>query len=342
MKGILRRAGWAPRLRILPGQQPALGTCFPVSPSLPHHPHFCQPPFTWLCPGAFWDPLGVRRPGFSLGGSQRMPAAGVRGAEGVWGLVTRGLGNKDTKGSVSVRKLLGSLSPPSRPLFMLLPLPRIPFCLLPPPKFRPVSQIWLMSQETQRSQQHGIPEVSPCSLTSLTPHLSLGRMVQITHLAHIGRLPGGSDSLCRGRRTAQGVWGWGGLWALNLTSLTLLNANYYSLLPLSLSPLQVSLTWSRTPTTCKRPLTSREPTCTPCAVLQRRSVWPGKEMRMKRGQSPGVTQNLCSWQPGCLQAARPWPLHRWALPAPRQSGGEGNESDPAFLYTSLYEELNGI
>lgn len=161
MKGILRRAGWAPRLRILPGQQPALGTCFPVSPSLPHHSHFCQPAFTWLCPGAFWDPLGVRSPGFSLGGSQRMPAAGVRRAEGVWGLVTRGLGNKDTKGSVSVRKLLGSLSPPSRPLFMLLPLPRIPFCLLLLSKFHPVSQIWLMSQETQRSQQHGIPEVSP-------------------------------------------------------------------------------------------------------------------------------------------------------------------------------------
>lgn len=100
MKGILRRAGWAPRLRILPSQQPALGTCFPVSPSLSHHPHFCQPAFTWLCPGAFWDPLGVRSPGFSLGGSQRMPAAGVRGAEGVWGLVARGLGNKDTKGSV--------------------------------------------------------------------------------------------------------------------------------------------------------------------------------------------------------------------------------------------------
>lgn len=137
-----------------------------------------------------------------------------------------------TPRGVSVRKLLGSRSPPSRPLFMLLLLPSIPFCLLLLSKFHPVSQIWLMSQETQRSQQHGIPEVSPCPLASLTPHLSLGRTVQITHLAHAGRFPGGSDSLCRGRRTAQGVWGWRGLWALHLTSLTLLNANHSSLLPL--------------------------------------------------------------------------------------------------------------
>ena len=40
------------------------------------------------------------------------------------------LGNKDTNGSVCVRKLLGSLDPAHRPLFMLCPLPRALFCLL--------------------------------------------------------------------------------------------------------------------------------------------------------------------------------------------------------------------
>lgn len=87
MKGILSKAGWAPKPRILPCQQPAPGTCFPVSPSLPGHPHFCQPPFTWLCPAAFWYPLRAGSPGLALGGSRRMPAAGERGAESVWGLV---------------------------------------------------------------------------------------------------------------------------------------------------------------------------------------------------------------------------------------------------------------
>lgn len=58
----------------------------------------------------------------------------------------RGLGNKDMEGSVSVRKLLGSLSLASRPLFMLLLLPRIPFPLLWLSKFCPVSQILLVCQ----------------------------------------------------------------------------------------------------------------------------------------------------------------------------------------------------
>lgn len=47
-------------------------------------------------------------------------------------------------------------------------------------------------------------------------------MVPVTHLAQVGRLPGGGDSLCR--RMAKGVGGWGGLWALTVASLTLLSA----------------------------------------------------------------------------------------------------------------------
>lgn len=166
-KGILRRSGWAPRLRILPGQQPALGTCFPVSPALPAQPSSCQPLFPGLCPGAFWDLPGARSLGLSLGGSRRMPAAGTRGTESVWGLMPRGLGNKDTKGSVSVRKLLGSRGPPSRPLFTLLPCQEYSF-VLSGSKFHPASHVLLMSQlfqEVPWPPQHGAPEGSLCSLT---------------------------------------------------------------------------------------------------------------------------------------------------------------------------------
>lgn len=46
-------------------------------------------------------------------------------------------------------------------------------------------------------------------------------------------------------------------------------------------PLQASLTWFRTPTTCRHPHMCNEPTCTPCAARQRRSAWPGKEQGMK-------------------------------------------------------------
>lgn len=139
------------------------------------------------------------------------------------------LGNKDTKGSVCVRRLLGSLGPAPRPLFMLRPLPRALFCLLRFSKSHPP-----VSQEAQWSPQRGVPEVSPCFLTSLTPHLSLERMVHVTHLAHthIGRLPGGGDSQCRELRTTKDIWGWGGLWAL---TPTLLNAKL-SLPPLSPTP----------------------------------------------------------------------------------------------------------
>ena len=125
------------------------------------------------------------------------------------------LGNKDTKGSVCVRTLLGSLGPAPRPLFMLCPLPRALFCLLRFFKSAPP-----VSREAQWSPQRGVPEVSPCSLTSLTPHRSLERMVHVTHLArtHIGRLPGGGHSQCRELRMTKGIGGWGGPWALTPTS----------------------------------------------------------------------------------------------------------------------------
>lgn len=79
-KRILRRLGWAPRLRILPGQQPAVGMCFPASPPLPalstaanrHSPGSAHEPS--------WTHSGPEAQGF-LGGSQRMLAAGVKGAE---------------------------------------------------------------------------------------------------------------------------------------------------------------------------------------------------------------------------------------------------------------------
>ena len=99
------------------------------------------------------------------------------------------------------------------------------------------------------------------------------------------------------------------------------------------SSLQVSLTWSQTPTTCKRPLTSREPTCTPCAVLRRRSAWPGKEMTC--GQSLGVTQNLSA---GCTTLV--FSLVGLVCPQSFKWGREWG--DPAFMYTSSCKELNDI
>lgn len=56
------------------------------------------------------------------------------------------------------------------------------------------------------------------------PHLSLDRAVQITHLAQDGRLPGGGDSPCGGRRMAKHVWGHGGLSTFTMTNLTPRNA----------------------------------------------------------------------------------------------------------------------
>lgn len=46
----------------------------------------------------------------------------------------------------------------------------------------------------------------------------------------------------------------------------------------------------------------REPTSTPCAVLQKRSVWPGKETGRKyraSGQSLQITQNQRSHEAAC-------------------------------------------
>lgn len=84
---------------------------------------------------------------------------------------------------------------------------------------RSILLVCQLCQGSQRLPQHGAPEVSFCSLTS---HLCPGKMVPVTHLAQVGRLPGEGDSLCR--RMAKGVGGWGGLWALTVASLTLLNA----------------------------------------------------------------------------------------------------------------------
>lgn len=162
------------------------------------------------------------------------------------------------------------------------------------------------------------------------PRLNPGRKVQLPHLAQAGRIPEDGDGLCRGRRMTKGIWGWGVLWALTTASLTLLNVMLFPLLHPRFPhcPLQVSLTWSQTPTTCKLPLTSREPTCTPCAAQQRRSAWPGKELRMKLGalgQSLGVTQNPQVCQAACNphdlgQASEPlrtWPSSSVSLACPK-------------------------
>lgn len=110
-----------------------------------------------------------------------------KGAEGIWGLVSKGLGNKDVEGGVPARKLLGSISFASRLWFVLLARQeyRFLFSGSPNPILFPRSSHAPLLRRPQKLPQHGAPEV-----TSLTPRLSPGRMVPITHLAEVGRLPG--------------------------------------------------------------------------------------------------------------------------------------------------------
>lgn len=94
MKGILSKAGWAPK-------NPALSaacsrdvfSCEPI-PSWP--PSLLPAAIHLALPRSFWYPLRAGSLGLALGGSRRMPAAGERRAESA-------LGNKDTSGSVCTR-----------------------------------------------------------------------------------------------------------------------------------------------------------------------------------------------------------------------------------------------
>lgn len=120
-------------------------------------------------------------------------------------------------------------------------------------------------------------------------------------------------------RNGKGYWGLGRSLGINHGQP---DSQCHALPPSSLSPTahsQVSLTWSQTPTMCKRPPTSREPTYTPCAVQQKRIAWPGKELRMKLGalgQSPGVTQNPLAYQAANVRGSN-WPSLSLSGPGPR-------------------------
>lgn len=226
---ILRRSGWVPRPRILPCQQPTLGMCFPACPSLPEHP---------AC--ANQHPPGSARE-LSGGHLRPEPRALLVVQEDCWLQRASGgwcprPGERGHGGSASVRKLLGSLSPASRPLFPQLALPTIPLPVLRLTRLLPASQTSLLSQLFQGFS--GAPTAQ--SSTSEPPfpdlrgpHLSPEGIVPITPLAQVRRLLGGGDSLYRGRRMVKGAWGWGGLWALAVASLTPLDANSCPLLRVS-------------------------------------------------------------------------------------------------------------
>jgi hypothetical protein len=108
-----------------------------------------------------------------------------------------------------------------------------------------------------------------------------------------------------------------------VASVALLVPCSSSLPLLSHCPLQVSLTWSQIPTTCRRLRTCREPICTPCAVLRRRSVWPGKELGRKR-RAMGLSKGSPSAVPARLPANCVTPLYIFEPHLPLEFRREGN------------------
>lgn len=154
--------------------------------------------------------LPVRSPGSTWGQSPGLSRWFGKHAccRGHLGAGAQKPGERGHGGSARARKPLGSRSPASRPLFMLLAPPSIPFPLRRLSGLHPASQTLLISQLLQggaskapaaRSSRSGplLPELPG-------PHLSPEGIVAITPLARVRRLLGGGNSLCRGRRVAKG------------------------------------------------------------------------------------------------------------------------------------------
>lgn len=98
--------------------------------------------------------------------------------------------------------------------------------------------------------------------------------------------------------------------------------------------LQAFLTWSQTPTTYRHPRTCSEPTCTLCAVQQRRSAWPGKELGTKhKTESLGI---VCGSHPEPGKVAEPLRAMPSTLP-----GLRGEEKGRGGLPSTYIHYLRG-